>query len=231
MRFLLILEQKVKTPRNVNTVFMVAVICPVCPFIAQKGSLRKRNKFDVLTERMISLCRCLWKIRVFLCFVVDDPFNSEMNAMPAVISRCPFHIRHGWGLVTPRHPRPWNVPTVSQIPLLFICVSCWWPSFHRGKKKQCSCSCFVHGKYFVLDLWPTAKPTVFPICTSPIIQLSCSPKLCRTFVLFLLAITVVPREIKVNAYAHFGGANKVYYGWCQNGESLKVKDYFIEADR
>lgn len=65
MRFLLILEQKVKTPRNVNTVFMVAVICPVCPFIAQKGSLRKRNKFDVLTERMISLCRCLWKIRFF----------------------------------------------------------------------------------------------------------------------------------------------------------------------
>ena len=95
----------------------------------------------------------------------------------------------------------------------------------RGNKKKSSCSCFVHGKYFVLDLWPTAKPTVFAICTSPMIQLFCSPKLCRTFVLFLLPITVVPREIKDNAYAHFWGANKVYYGWCQKGEPLKVKDY------
>ena len=35
----------------------------------------------------------LVKNPVFLYFAVDDPFNSEMNATPAVISRCPFHIR------------------------------------------------------------------------------------------------------------------------------------------
>ena len=92
MRFLLILEQKVKSPGNVNTVFMLAVICPVCPFIAQEGSLRNRNKFDVLTEDDKPL-QILVKNPVFLYFAVDDPFNSEMNATPALISRCPFHIR------------------------------------------------------------------------------------------------------------------------------------------
>lgn len=92
MRFLLILDQKIETPRSVNTVFKLAVIRPICPFIAQRGSLRNRNKFDLLTEDD-KPTQILVKNPVFLYFAVDDPFNSEMNAMPAVISRCPFHIR------------------------------------------------------------------------------------------------------------------------------------------
>ena len=35
--------------------------------------------------------------------------------------------------------------------------------------------------------------------------------------IYLLVITVVPREIKDNACATFWGANKVYYGKCENG--------------
>ena len=54
--------------------------------------------------------------------------------------------------------------------------------------------------------------TPFAICTSPIRHLVCPPKLCITFFfLFLLSITVVPREIKGNTYAKFPGANKVHY--------------------
>ena len=48
----------------------------------------------------------------------------------------------------------------------------------------------------------------FVICTSPIIHFVSRQTFCITF---LLGITVVPREIEDNAYAKFGGANKVYY--------------------
>ena len=178
MRFLLILDQKIETPRSVNTVFKLAVIRPICPFIAQRGGLRNRNKFDLLTEddkpRQI-----LVKNPVFLYFAVDDPFNSEMNATPAVIRCCPFHsrvqIRMG--------------PCEAKAPKAVKCADCLTNSFASQlhfwlvaellpwNRKKCSCSCFVHRKNFVLDLWDTAKPTVFAICTSPIIQFVCSPKL------------------------------------------------------
>ena len=36
--------------------------------------------------------------------------------------------------------------------------------------------------------------------------------------MYLLVITVVPREIKDIACAKCWGANKVYYGKCENGE-------------
>lgn len=116
---------------------MLAVICPICPFIAEEGSLRNRNKFDLLTEDDKPM-QMLVKNPVFLYFAVDDPFNSEMNATAAVISRCPFHIRvQTWmGPVRPRHPRPGNVPTVSQIPLLLICGSGWWSSFYPVETKK-----------------------------------------------------------------------------------------------
>ena len=35
---------------------------------------------------------------------------------------------------------------------------------------------------------------------------------------FLLGITVIPREIKDNAYVKFWGVNKVHYGLCDNVE-------------
>ena len=48
--------------------------------------------------------------------------------------------------------------------------------------------------------------------TFPIMHLICPPKFFLTFVFsFLLGITAVPREIENNAYAKFGGANKVRY--------------------
>ena len=37
------------------------------------------------------------------------------------------------------------------------------------------------------------------------------------FFSFLLGITVVPREIKEDAYARIWGAIKVYYGRCESG--------------
>ena len=157
----------------------------------------------------------LVKNPVFLYFAVDDPFNSEMNATPAVISRCPFHIRVQTRMRPCEAKAPKVVKCADCVTNSFASHLCFWLVAELllwKQKKKGSCSCFMHGKYFVLDLWPTAKPTVFAICTSPIIQLFCSPKLCRTFDLFLLAITVVPREIKDNAYAHFWGENRVYYG-------------------
>ena len=36
--------------------------------------------------------------------------------------------------------------------------------------------------------------------------------------MYTLVVTVVPREIKDNACAKLRGANKVYYGKCENGE-------------
>ena len=54
--------------------------------------------------------------------------------------------------------------------------------------------------------------------TFPIMHLICPPKFFLTFVFsFLLGITAVPREIENNAYAKFGGANKVRYGKCRSG--------------
>ena len=45
-----------------------------------------------------------------------------------------------------------------------------------------------------------------------------------TFVfLFLRGISAVPREFEDNAYANFGGTNKVYYGRCTNGEYSKTQ--------
>ena len=38
---------------------------------------------------------------------------------------------------------------------------------------------------------------------------------------FLLGNTVVPREIQDNVYAKFWGVNRVHYGLCENGESVK----------
>ena len=64
----------------------------------------------------------------------------------------------------------------------------------------------------------------FTICTSPIIHLVCPPPqilhtLCFSF---LLGITAVPREIENNAFAKFGGANKVHFGRCASGEWKKA---------
>ena len=42
--------KKIETPRNVNTVFKLAVILSICPFKAQGGGLRNGKKFDLLTE-------------------------------------------------------------------------------------------------------------------------------------------------------------------------------------
>lgn len=42
--------KKIETPRNVNTVFKLAVKLSVCSFKAQGGDLRNRKKFDLLTE-------------------------------------------------------------------------------------------------------------------------------------------------------------------------------------
>ena len=59
---------------------------------------------------------------------------------------------------------------------------------------------------------------LYVTCTSPIMHLICPPppptpilhNLCFSF---SLGITAVPREIENNAYAKFGGVNKVHYGW------------------
>ena len=40
---------------------------------------------------------------------------------------------------------------------------------------------------------------------------------------FLLAITVVPRQIEDNGYAKFGVENKVLYGPCENSEFGKLR--------
>ena len=72
----------------------------------------------------------------------------------------------------------------------------------------------------VLLSWKTIMSNVtscenalFAIYTSPIIHLVCSPKICITlFFLFLLGITVVPRKIKDNAYAKFGGQTRCIMG-------------------
>ena len=58
------------------------------------------------------------------------------------------------------------------------------------------------------------------------------PKFCIIIVSnFSWVITVVPREIQDNGYAKFGGGgggggagrevNRVHYGLCENGESVK----------
>ena len=39
---------------------------------------------------------------------------------------------------------------------------------------------------------------------------------------FLLGITVVPREIEENGYAHFWGVHKVHYGLCESSEFRKM---------
>ena len=40
-------------------------------------------------------------------------------------------------------------------------------------------------------------------------------------IIFILGITVVPREIEDEGYAKFWGVNKVNYGLCENGELKK----------
>ena len=60
--------------------------------------------------------------------------------------------------------------------------------------------------------------TNYATSTIPIMHLICPPKFCMTFVFhFSLGITAVPREIENNAYAKFGGTNKVHYGECGSG--------------
>ena len=70
--------------------------------------------------------------------------------------------------------------------------------------------------------------TLLAISTFLIMHLICTPppppptqkkeKIFRNLCFsFLLGITGVPREIENNAYAKFGGANKVHYGRCGSG--------------
>ena len=49
--------------------------------------------------------------------------------------------------------------------------------------------------------------------------------------LFLLELTMVPRENKNNAYAKFGGTNKEYYGIFRNGHVRYTYQYSNMAAR
>ena len=70
-----------------------------------------------------------------------------------VIAHFILDLGHGWCLVRPRHPSPWNVLTHSQILSLLVRVSGSRPRFYRSKK------CFTVQKNFSLYLWATANPT------------------------------------------------------------------------
>ena len=71
--------------------------------------------------------------------------------------------------------------------------------------------CYVrlHQRSFrdsLLQFFLSVLITTFTIYISPIIHLVCPPKILHNLCfLFLLGITVVPREIKDNAYVKFGG--------------------------
>ena len=90
----------------------------------------------------------------------------------------------------------------------------WWG---RILQKEQGCSLANYWKATILHLHISHNPCLPPKTLH---------NLC--FWLFL-GITIIPREIKDNAYAKSWGANKVYHGRCANGElekSMKGKSPF-----
>lgn len=109
-------------------------------------------------QRMVSLCRYLWKTRLFsILLLILFTVKLMLCLLWLVVAHFILEFRHRWRLVRPRLPRPWNVLTVSQILSLLSRVSGCRPRFYRTKKL--SCLHFVHGKNFALDLWATANLT------------------------------------------------------------------------
>ena len=83
----------------------------------------------------------------------------------------------------------------------------------RNSKMTPSCKCLLTGRkqYIRLLHISTNAPYLPPKILH---NLCCS---------FLLGITAIPREIENNAYAKFGGANKVRSGRCASGEYTDEK--------
>ena len=104
-------------------------------------------------QRMVSLCRYFFSILLLILFTV----RLMLRLLLLVVAHFILDFGKGWRLVRPRHPRLWNVLTVSQILSLLSHVSGCRPRFYRTKK--CSFSHFLHGKTFALDLWAMVNPT------------------------------------------------------------------------